>query len=73
MKFWTLIDLINNFVEAEAATGGVLLLFVFGRNVTSEEDITSAQQLLLCLPLFFVFSSEVNKNVLKALLTDYAF
>ena len=44
---WTLIHLISNFVCAKSL-----------KLITLEENIISVQQLPLCLPLFFLFSSE---------------
>ena len=52
-QIWTLIYLINNFVI-------VLLCAKCSKLITLEENIISVQQLPLCLPLFFSFSSVLN-------------
>ena len=52
---WTLIHLINNFVCAKSL-----------KLITLEKNIFSIQQLPLCLPLFFVFSSEVLNSGIKS-------
>ena len=44
----------------------VLVFAKFTMLITSEENIISVQQLTLCLPLFFVFSSEVLNNGMKS-------
>ena len=58
-QIWTLIHLVNNFVI-------VLLCVKSSKLITLEENIISVQQLLVCLPLFFVFSSEVLNSVIKS-------
>ena len=54
-RIWTLTHLINNF----ACTKSLKL-------ITLEKNIFSVQQLPLCLPLFFVFSSEVLNSSIKS-------
>ena len=54
-QIWTLIHLINNFVCAKSS-----------KLITLEENIISVQQLPVCLPLFFVFSSEVLNSGIKS-------
>ena len=44
----------------------VLVFAKFTKLITSEENIISVQQLPLCLPLFFVFSSEVLNSGTKS-------
>ena len=44
----------------------VLVFAKFTKLITSEENIISVQQLSLCLPLFFVFSSEVLNSGMKS-------
>ena len=55
VKLWTLINLMNNIVV-------VLVCVKCLKLIPSEENIISVQQLSGCLPLFFVFSSEVLKS-----------
>ena len=57
-KFWTLINLMNNIVI-------VLVCVKCSKLITSEENTISIQQLPLCPPLFFVFSSEVLSSSIK--------
>ena len=52
---WTLINLMNNIVV-------VLVCVRCLKLIPSEENIISVQQFSGCLPLFFVFSSEVLKS-----------
>ena len=61
-QIWTLIHLINNFVCAKSS-----------KLITLEENIISVQQLPLCFPLFFVFSSEALNSGIKAVLTELFF
>ena len=65
-QIWTLIYLINNFVI-------VLLCAKCSKLITLEENIISVQQLPLCLPLFFVFSSETLNSGIKAVLMELFF
>ena len=58
-QIWTLIHLVNNFVI-------VLLCVKSSKLITLEENIISVQQLPVCLPLFFVFSSEVLNSGIKS-------
>ena len=63
-KLWTskisiLIHLINNFVIVLVCAKSLKL-------ITLEESIFSVQQPALCLPLFFVFSSEVLNSGTKS-------
>ena len=60
-KFWTsqIWTLINNFV----------IVSVFARCsklITLEENKISVQQLIMCLPLFFVFSSKVLNSGIRS-------
>ena len=41
--------------------------------ITLEKNIISVQQLSLCHPLFFVFSSEVLNSGVKAVMTELFF
>ena len=61
-QIWTLIHLIYNFVCAKSS-----------KLITLEENIISVQQLPLCFPLFFVFSSEALNSSIKAVLTELFF
>ena len=54
-QIWTLIHLINNFVCAKSS-----------KLIALEENIISVQQLPLCLPLLFIFSSEVLNSGIKS-------
>ena len=54
-QIWTLIHLIYNFVCAKSS-----------KLITLEENIISVRLLPLCLPLFFLFSSEVLNWVIKS-------
>ena len=60
-KLWTsqIWTLINNFIM-------VLICTKCAKLITLEKNIISVQQLLLCLPLFFVFSSEVLNSGIKS-------
>ena len=60
-KLWTsqIWTLINNFVIA-------LVCAKCSKLITLEENMISVQQLPLCLPLFFAFSSEVLNNGIKS-------
>ena len=58
-QIWTLIHLVNNFVI-------VLLCVKSSKLITLEENIISVQQLPVCFPLFFVFSSEVLNSGIKS-------
>ena len=59
IQIWTLIHLINNFVCAKL--------------INLEENIISVQQLPVCLPLFFVSSSEALNSSIKSVFTDLFF
>ena len=59
VKFCILINLMNNIVI-------VLVSAKCSKLITSEENIISVQQLPLCLPLIFVFLSEVLKSGIKS-------
>ena len=60
-KLWTsqIWTLINNFVT-------VLIWVKCSKLITLVENIISVQQLLLCLPLFFAFSTEVLNSGIKS-------
>ena len=60
-KLWTsqIWTLINNFVI-------VLVCAKCSKLITLEENMISVQQLPLCLPLFFAFSSEVLNSGIKS-------
>ena len=55
VNFWILINLMNKTVV-------LVICAKCSKLITLEQNITSAQQLLLCLILFFVFSSEVLES-----------
>ena len=57
-QIWTLIHLINNFVIVTVCAKSSKL-------ITLEENKISVQQSPLCLPLFFLFSSEVLNSGIK--------
>ena len=65
-QIWTLIYLINNFVI-------VLLCAKYSKLITLEENIISVQQLPLCLPLFFIFSSVVLDSAIKSCFNGVVF
>ena len=60
-KLWTsqIWTLINNFVIK-------LIWANFSNLITLEKNIISVQQLLLCLPLFFAFSSDVLNSGIRS-------
>ena len=66
VKFWTLINLMNNIVI-------VLVCAKCSKLITSQENTISVQQLPLSLPLFFVFSSEVLKSDIKSCFDGVSF
>ena len=51
----------------------VLVCVKNSKSITLEENIISVQQLRLCLPLFFEFSSEVLYSGLKSCFDGFVF
>ena len=59
VNFWILINMMNKTVV-------LVICAKCSKLITLEQNITSAQQLLLCLILFFVFPSEVLESGIKS-------